>query len=124
MRRTSAAETILLGGLVTTATLRRSRCVTPKSRLSCKILNGNRTTSPIGTNVKDRKRRMLRVLALAAVVSLVYVGIAGDEPKTARYYRQQAIAAYKAKDYALAAENFNKALALIPDHPTLLYNLG
>lgn len=47
-----------------------------------------------------------------------------DPPKTARYYRQQAAAAYKAKDYPTAIENFKKAAELIPDHPTLLYNLA
>jgi hypothetical protein len=49
---------------------------------------------------------------------------ADDPPKTARYYRQQAAAAYKAKDYPTAIENFKKAAELIPDHPTLLYNLA
>ena len=49
---------------------------------------------------------------------------ADDPPRTARYYRQQAAAAYKAKDYLAAIENFRKAAELIPDHPTLLYNLA
>ncbi len=47
-----------------------------------------------------------------------------DPPKTARYYRQQATAAYRAKDYPTAIENFKKAAEIIPDHPTLLYNLA
>lgn len=47
-----------------------------------------------------------------------------DPPKTARYYRQQAAVAYKAKDYAAAIENFKKAVEIIPDHPTLHYNLA
>jgi len=50
---------------------------------------------------------------------------ANDEPpKTARYYRQQAAAAYRAKDYAAAIDNFKKAAEIIPDHPTLFYNLA
>jgi tetratricopeptide (TPR) repeat protein len=50
---------------------------------------------------------------------------AGDDPpKTARYYRQRAAEAYKAKDYPSAIENFKKAAEIIPDHPTLLYNLA
>jgi hypothetical protein len=49
---------------------------------------------------------------------------ADDPPKTARYYRQQAAAAYKAKDYGLAIDNLRKALELIPDHPTLFYNIA
>jgi tetratricopeptide (TPR) repeat protein len=59
-----------------------------------------------------------------AITLSAIVNAGADEPKSARYYRQQAALAYKAKDWALAAENLNKALALIPDHPTLFYNLG
>ncbi|HXI92436.1 MAG TPA: tetratricopeptide repeat protein, partial [Blastocatellia bacterium] len=47
-----------------------------------------------------------------------------DPPKTARYYRQQAAAAYKTKDYASAIDHLKKALELIPDHPTLFYNIA
>ncbi|HSO73749.1 MAG TPA: hypothetical protein VLU47_02845 [Blastocatellia bacterium] len=57
-------------------------------------------------------------------LSVGQVPAADDPPKTARYYRQQAAAAYKAKDYPAAIENFKKAAELIPDHPTLLYNLA
>jgi tetratricopeptide (TPR) repeat protein len=60
------------------------------------------------------------VLTLAALI----VSSRGDEPKTARYYRRQAAAAYKAKDYAAALDNLNRALEMIPDHPSILYNLG
>jgi hypothetical protein len=37
--------------------------------------------------------------------------------KTARYYRQRAAAAYGAKDYIAAIENFKKAAELIPIIP-------
>lgn len=47
-----------------------------------------------------------------------------EAPKTARYYRQQAAAAYKAKDYVAAIDNLNRALELIPDHPTFYYNIA
>lgn len=67
-------------------------------------------------------------------IALLALGIAGmtsalavsndDPPKTSRYYRQQAAAAYKAKDYAGAIDNLKKALELIPDHPTLFYNIA
>jgi hypothetical protein len=65
-------------------------------------------------------------LVVGAVAVLVPLGAAAndDPPKTARYYRQQAAAAYKAKDYAAAIENFKKAAEIIPDHPTLFYNLA
>lgn len=63
-------------------------------------------------------------IATIAIATITNAGVRRDEPKTAGYYRQLAAAAYKAKDYALAAQNFNKALELIPDHPTLFYNLA
>jgi len=47
-----------------------------------------------------------------------------DPPKNAKYYRQQAAVAYKAKDYSAAIDNLNKALEMIPDHPTLFYNIA
>jgi hypothetical protein len=61
---------------------------------------------------------------LVQALSAVQIPAADDPPRNARYYRQQAAAAYKAKDYAAAIENFKKAAELIPDHPTLLYNLA
>jgi len=72
----------------------------------------------------------VRFFSLALILGLplkpvVACASAGDDPpKTARYYRQQAAAAYKSKDYATALNNLNKALALIPDHPTLFYNIA
>jgi len=66
------------------------------------------------------------VIAISAIALTVQTlaNTADDAPKTARYYRQQAVAAYKAKDYALAVDNLKKALELIPDHPTLFYNIA
>ena len=74
-----------------------------------------------GLNVRGLALLMVGVLGL-----LPQPGPAAndDPPKTARYYRQHAAAAYKAKDYAAAIENFKKAAEIIPDHPTLLYNLA
>ncbi|MFY9571892.1 MAG: hypothetical protein WAV20_10875 [Blastocatellia bacterium] len=60
---------------------------------------------------------------LVAHVALA-IATADQPPRTARYYRQQAAAAYKAKNYAAAIANFNKAAEIIPDHPALLYNLA
>ena len=70
--------------------------------------------------------RLINTLVIAALIStMVRVCAAGDDsPRTSRYYRQQAAAAYKAKDYALAIDNLKKALELIPDHPTLFYNIA
>jgi hypothetical protein len=47
-----------------------------------------------------------------------------DELKQARAYVQQATAAYRAKDFAAYLENLKRALALRPDHPTIIYNLA
>ena len=74
-------------------------------------------------------RIKVNVIALVAALGLAGMTSApavpnDDPPKTARYYRQQAAAAYKAKDYALAIDNLKKALELIPDHPTLFYNIA
>ncbi|HXU35024.1 MAG TPA: L-dopachrome tautomerase-related protein [Blastocatellia bacterium] len=74
-------------------------------------------------------RTKVSIIALVAALGLAGLTSApadpsDDPPKTARYYRQQAAAAYKAKDYALAIDNLKKALELIPDHPTLFYNIA
>jgi hypothetical protein len=61
---------------------------------------------------------------LVAIFLLAQAAANDDPPRTARYYRQQAAAAYKAKDYAAAIENFKKAAELVPDHPTVIYNLA
>jgi hypothetical protein len=47
-----------------------------------------------------------------------------DPPRNARYYRQRGAEAYKAKDYPSAIDNFRKAAEIIPDHPTIIYNLA
>ena len=64
------------------------------------------------------------LIAVVGVLATPRAVAADDPPKTARYYRQQAAAAYKAKDYTAAIENFKKAAEIIPDHPTLHYNLA
>ncbi|MEW6126604.1 MAG: hypothetical protein AB1757_06150 [Acidobacteriota bacterium] len=62
---------------------------------------------------------------LAFFITLPFSVVQSDGPtKDARFYRQQAMAAYKAKNYAAFAENLEKALQFTPDHPTLLYNLA
>jgi hypothetical protein len=73
--------------------------------------------------------RVSRVALLVSILSLMQAAgmqaAANDDPPgTSRYYRQQAAAAYKAKVYAAAIENFKKAAELVPDHPTVIYNLA
>jgi sugar lactone lactonase YvrE len=82
-------------------------------------------------SLKHRISRATTAIALAATASVFWFTPAAasrawtdDAPKTARYYRQQAAAAYKARDYTAAIENLQKAAELIPDHPTITYNLA
>ena len=44
--------------------------------------------------------------------------------RDARYYQQQAVKAYKEKNYAGYLENMKQAVRLRPDQPTYLYNLA
>ncbi len=73
-----------------------------------------------------RKNHWLIIFCLTAllIAGQLHPVKSDGELKDARYYRQQAMAAYKAKDYAGFAENLEKAQRLIPDHPTILYNLA
>lgn len=92
--------------------------------VTCRTTIGRRL---VLTNVIASRLNFARVaFLLAGVAALMQLGaIASDDPpKTVRYYRQQAAAAHKAKDYAAAIENFKKAAEIIPDHPTLHYNLA
>lgn len=66
----------------------------------------------------------LLVVGAVALLAEHRAAAAEDPPRTARYYRQQAAAACKAKDYVSAIGHLKKALDLIPDHPTLFYNIA
>jgi len=46
------------------------------------------------------------------------------QAKDSRYYSEQAIKAYEAKNYSAYLENMKMALKLRPDHPRLMYNLA
>jgi ketosteroid isomerase-like protein/sugar lactone lactonase YvrE len=62
------------------------------------------------------------VLFLLLTGSVLY---AQEDPiKAARSYMQQAISAYKEKNYASYLDNLKKAHSLRPDHPTIIYNLS
>ena len=73
-----------------------------------------------------RKRHGLIIFCLVACfIATPLCAVKSDGgAQDARYYGQQAMIAYKAKNYAAFAENLEKALQLIPDHPTLLYKLA
>jgi hypothetical protein len=47
-----------------------------------------------------------------------------EKAKTVNDYQRQAIVAYRAKDYAAALENFQKASALVPNYPRFIYNMA
>jgi hypothetical protein len=64
-------------------------------------------------------------IALLCSVLLGQSGPPAEDPShDARQYRRQALAFYKAKDYAAALQNFKKAAELIPDHPSIIYNIA
>ena len=64
------------------------------------------------------------ILVFSIKPDILLTSASDDLPRTARYYRQQAAAAYKSKEYDTALTNLNKALELIPDHPTLFYKIA
>jgi sugar lactone lactonase YvrE len=47
-----------------------------------------------------------------------------EKAKTVNDYQKQAIADYRAKNYAASLENFKKALALVPNYPRFIYNIA
>lgn len=64
-------------------------------------------------------------LALTCALSAQLVLSAQDkQPKDARYYVQQAVKAYKEKDYASFLENMKVAVSLRPTHQSYIYNLA
>jgi hypothetical protein len=73
-----------------------------------------------------RKSRWFVMFCLLTIfiAGQIHTTKSDDAAKDVRYYRQQAMAAYKAKDYAAFADHLEKARQLIPDHPTILYNLA
>jgi hypothetical protein len=54
-------------------------------------------------------RSTLSLVGLTALLMQIGAVTNEDLPKTARYYREKAAAAYKAKDFAGAIDNFKKA---------------
>ena len=71
----------------------------------------------------------MRLASAGLLICMVFLAsfVAQDDVvavKDARYYTQQAINAYRAKDYSGYLENIKRAQALRPDHPTIMYNLA
>jgi sugar lactone lactonase YvrE len=83
-------------------------------------------------NDRNQRRFALSARALLLVAVIVSYGLfqpasspAQDAPvKDARYYSQRAAEAYKGKNYSAYLDNMKMALALRPNHPTLMYNLA
>src|SRR5215203_2769380 len=73
-----------------------------------------------------RRFRTLALIAVASVSLLMQsVTFARQEPlKDGRYYEQQAIGAYRRKDYVAFLEYMKAANGLRPNHPRLPYNLA
>lgn len=83
-------------------------------------------------NDRRQRRSVLPTRALLLVAVIVFYGLlqpasspAQDAPvKDARYYSQRAAEAYKEKNYSAYLDNMKMALALRPNHPTIIYNLA
>ena len=67
---------------------------------------------------------MMTMMLVLCLASALQAPAQVDQAKDARYYRQQAAAAFKVKDYAGALAHLKKADELIPNHPTIVYNLA
>lgn len=65
-------------------------------------------------------------LSLLVCFAALQVGSFAQEsqPKDGRYYEQQAIRAYREKNYAAFLENMKQAASLRPNHSRLMYNLA
>jgi hypothetical protein len=79
--------------------------------------------SPSFTHIVWTKSVALILLSLLIVPAL-QLDLHAQDGKTESVtdYQRQAVAAYKAKDYALALANIKKASALVPNYPRMIYN--
>lgn len=73
--------------------------------------------------------RRFRLLTLITFASFAFLTLDAsyarqEQAKDARYYEQQALGAYRRKDYAAFLEHMKAANALRPNHPRLTYNLA
>ena len=80
----------------------------------------------MGTNDRRGSASTLRALlvAMCALVCVAFAFAQDGVKKDARYYEQQAVNAYREKNYSAYLENMKQASALRPDHPRILYNLA
>ena len=79
---------------------------------------------------RPRGRALLRALTVSlcalscAALTASVMRAQDDEARESRRLAQVAVKAYEAKDYAAYLLNMEKAAALRPGHPTLMYNLA
>lgn len=66
----------------------------------------------------------LSLLVCSAPLQAVSFAQGESQPKDGRYYEQQAIRAYRDKNYSAFLENMKQAASLRPNHPRLMYNLA
>ncbi len=69
-------------------------------------------------------RRALAAGLLLCSLLLTGAHAQNVEVKDVRYYTQQAVKAYRAKDFAGYLQNMKQANNLRPNHPTIMYNLA
>lgn len=81
---------------------------------------------------RPRQFRLVRTVGALALLACALASallpgssLARQEPaRDARFYEQQAVGAYRRKDYAAFLESMQRAVGLRPDHPRLTYNLA
>ncbi len=74
--------------------------------------------------VTNKKITLITAIFFVALSFQTKLGAQTEKAKTVNDYQQQAIIAYKAKDFTASLENFKKAAELVPNYPRLIYNIA
>ena len=74
--------------------------------------------------MKTKSRPLIGLLAIALLWCWRVPLNAQTAPQDGRYFERQAVQAYRNKDFPAYLANLQRALALRPNHPRLLYNLA
>jgi tetratricopeptide (TPR) repeat protein len=72
-------------------------------------------------------RQKVWLIALAVLLSFAWqprLSAQVEKARTAGDYQKQALADYRAKNYAASLENFKQAAALVPNYPRYIYNIA
>jgi sugar lactone lactonase YvrE len=75
-------------------------------------------------SVSNKKIHLIAAAFILTLALQTALAAQLEKAKTVNDYQRQAIAAYRAKDYAASLENFQKASALLPNYPRFIYNIA